>query len=271
MAKTYENWLIVSDIDGTLNTKFRTLNQKNLYAVERFKSLGGRFTLASGRVVPSMEKHCKRIGVNAPVVALNGAAIYDFSQNRVLSKHTIGEFGRNFTREIMEKFPNVEVGIFFTDMVFVVRGGFLAKGQFSFDKSPNVFCNIDAVDNDGWCKVIFWSDPITIKKVRSYCEARIQNNELNFMLTSDWSYEMLQGGVNKGSSALEIAGMLGIDKEHTAGIGDFYNDLELLQAVGFSACAGQAPRDIRESVDLVTCHCNHGSVAQLIDYIIKNF
>ena len=30
MEKTYENWLVVSDIDGTLNNKFRKLPKKKL-------------------------------------------------------------------------------------------------------------------------------------------------------------------------------------------------------------------------------------------------
>lgn len=34
MAKTFENWLVVSDIDGTLNNKFRKLPKRNYDAIK---------------------------------------------------------------------------------------------------------------------------------------------------------------------------------------------------------------------------------------------
>ena len=48
MEKTFENWLVVSDIDGTLNNKIRKLPKRNYDAIKKFTDLGGNFTLASG-------------------------------------------------------------------------------------------------------------------------------------------------------------------------------------------------------------------------------
>ena len=53
-------------------------------------------------------------------------------------------------------------------------------------------------------------------------------------------------------------------------IGDYFNDYEMLKAVGLPACCGQAPQGMKKIAKLVTCHCNKGAVADLIDYIIKN-
>ena len=44
----------------------------------------------------------------------------------------------------------------------------------------------------------------------------------------------------------------------------------MLKAVGLPACCGQAPQGMKKIAKLVTCHCNKGAVADLIDYIIKN-
>ena len=46
MEKTFENWLVVSDIDGTLNNKIRKLPKRNYDAIKKFTELGGNFTLA---------------------------------------------------------------------------------------------------------------------------------------------------------------------------------------------------------------------------------
>ena len=49
------------------------------------------------------------------------------------------------------------------------------------------------------------------------------------------------------------------------------NDYEMLKAVGLPACCGQAPRGMKKIAKLVTCHCNLGAVADLIEHIIKNY
>ena len=39
MKKTFENWLVVSDIDGTLNNKIRKLPKRNYDAIKKFTDL----------------------------------------------------------------------------------------------------------------------------------------------------------------------------------------------------------------------------------------
>ena len=64
--KSLSNWLIASDIDGTLNNKFRRLPKRNELAINEFVSAGGHFTLASGRNPQSMEKHFRRLPIALP-------------------------------------------------------------------------------------------------------------------------------------------------------------------------------------------------------------
>ena len=93
----------------------------------------------------------------------------------------------------------------------------------------------------------------------------------NLMRTSPFSFELVNEGTNKGVAVLKVAELLGIKQEHTAAIGDYFNDYEMLKAVGLPACCGQAPDGMKKIAKLVTCHCNKGAVADLIEYIIKNY
>ena len=45
----YSDWLVASDVDGTILNKRRKLVKKNIDAVADFVKEGGNFTLASGR------------------------------------------------------------------------------------------------------------------------------------------------------------------------------------------------------------------------------
>lgn len=272
MAKTFENWLVVSDIDGTLNNKFRKLPKRNYDAIKKFTSLGGNFTLASGRMISSLKRNYDRVPANQPAVIVNGAGVYDYRREKLLWKQTIGPKGREFVREISELFNNhghsVDVGIFFDDYVYIVKNGLLSRGQMYFDKSHYQVTHIDNVPEEGWMKVIFWSNPLTINELQKYIDKN-ENPDANFMASSLWSLEMLQKDTHKGTGIMWLANQIGIERSHIAAIGDYYNDWDMLKTVGLPACAGQAPKPIHEICKYEACHCNHGCVGDLLEYIMS--
>lgn len=273
MEKTFENWLVVSDIDGTLKNKIRKLPRRNYDAIKKFTDLGGNFTLASGRLQSSLERNYNRITPNQPAVVLNGAGIYDYKKRKMLWRNTIGEKGRDFVRYICEEFDeifkSVDIGVYFDDYVYIVKSGLLAKGTMYFDKARHEYVrSIDEVPEDGWMKVIFWSNPLTINKLEHLVK-NMENPDANFMSSSLWSFEMLQKDTHKGVGIMKLADMIGIDKSHVAAIGDYYNDWDMLKTVGLPACAGQAPSSIHKICKFEACHCNKGCVADLLEYIMS--
>lgn len=273
MEKTFENWLVVSDIDGTLNNKIRRLPKRNYFAIKEFTERGGNFTLASGRLQSSLQRNYNRITPNQPAIVLNGAGLYDFKQEKMLWRSTIGEKGREFVRYISKEFDDifksVDIGVYFDDYVYIVKSGLMAKGTMYVDKAKHEYVkSIDDVPCDGWMKVIFWSNPFTINRLKTLV-SKMENPDANFMVSSDFTLEMLQKDTHKGVGIMKLADMLGIEKSHVAAIGDFYNDWDMLKTVGLPACAGQAPSAIHKICKFEACHCNHGCVADLLEYIMS--
>lgn len=273
MERTFENWLVVSDIDGTLNNKIRKLPKRNYNAIKEFTDRGGNFTLASGRLQSSLERNYNRITPNQPAVVLNGAGLYDYNQRKMLWRSTIGEKGRNFVKYIAtifdDLFKSVDIGVYFDDYVYIVKSGLLAKSTMYFDKAPHEFVkSVDDIPDEGWMKVIFWSNPITLGKLKDVVRS-MENPDANFMSSSDFSFEMLQKDTHKGVGIMKLADMLHIEKSHVAAIGDYYNDWDMLKTVGLPACAGQAPKAIHDICKFEACHCNHGCVADLLEYIMS--
>ncbi|MCM1284821.1 MAG: HAD family hydrolase [Acetobacter sp.] len=273
MEKTFENWLVVSDIDGTLNNKFRKLPKRNYDAIKKFTECGGNFTLASGRLQSSLERNYNRITPNQPAVILNGAGIYDYNKRKMLWQNTIGPKGRDFVRYISKEFDDifkrVDIGIYFADYVYIVKSGLFSKGTMYFDKAKHEYVkSIDDVPEEGWMKVIFWSNPLVINKLQKLVES-MENPDANFMSSSLFSYEMLQKDTHKGVGIMKLADILGIEKSHVAAIGDYYNDWDMLKTVGLPACAGQAPSAIHNICKFEACHCNNGCVADLLEYIMS--
>lgn len=273
MNKNFSDWLVVSDIDGTLNNKFRSLPKRNYDAIKKFTDLGGNFTLASGRITSSLERNYNRIPANQPAVVLNGAGIYDFAKKEMIWRNTISEKGQDFVRNISYEFDKIfkriDIGVYFDDYVYIVRSGLLSKATMHFDKDNyEIVKSVDDVPKDGWMKVIFWSNPIVINTLREVVE-KMPNPDANFMSSSMWSYEMLQKDTHKGVGILKLAEALNIEKKHIAAIGDYYNDWDMLNSVGLPACAGQAPEAIHKICKYEACHCNKGCVADLLEFIMS--
>jgi len=68
------------------------------------------------------------------------------------------------------------------------------------------------------------------------------------------------GSSNKLQLAKDLCSELGITLEEVAFVGDEINDLELLEAVGYSACPADAPYYIKKAVD-TTLDVNGGEGA----------
>ena len=270
MQNTFGKWLVASDIEGTLNSKARKLPKRNGEAIDKFISAGGYFTLASGRPINSLERAWKTVQTSCPAVALNGGLIYDFNEHKVVKKLSIPKVGQDFVKMIARKYKgifSVDVGIFGAEKAYIVKPGVFSMCQVIFDRVPHIVTGFENVPDDDWCKIIFWGFPPAIKRIKA--EAAKHPEVGNFMSSSIVSFEMLAPNVHKGTGVMELAAMLGVDKEHTAAIGDYFNDWDMLKTVAFPACAGQAPKEIHDICKLVACHCNNGCVADLLEHIMS--
>lgn len=271
--KTLSHWLVASDIDGTINNKGRQLVQRNYDAVHKYiNEYGGNFTLASGRSPHSMRKHYKRLDIpDGKAIVINGAGIYDFAQEKMIWTSPLNEHCIDMIRKTAKKFPTISFQVISDKAVYIFRPTPSSRILAINAKLPvKYYYSFEAMPKEDWYKVIFTGLPPALKLVSKYIE-KMSNTTENLMFSSQWSYEMVNEDTNKGKAVLKLAEILGVDKEHTAAIGDYYNDYEMLKTVAFPACCGQAPKDMKKIAKLVTCHCNNGAVADLLEYLIKNF
>lgn len=271
-GKALSNWLIASDIDGTINNKRRKLVQRNYDAVHKFiDEYGGNFTLASGRSPYSMLKHFKRLDIpDGKAIVINGAGIYDFAEEKMIWSSPLNDHCIDMVRKTAKKFPYLAFQIITDKAVMLFRPTVAARILAINARLPvKYYYNFEKMPKDNWYKVIFTGFPAELKLVSRFIES-MSNTTENLMFSSVCSYEMVNEDTNKGKAVLKLAELLSIDKENTAAIGDYFNDYEMLRQVGLPACCGQAPKGMKEIAKLVTCHCNNGAVADLIEYIIKN-
>ena len=271
--KDYSNWLIVSDIDGTLNNKLRRTPKVNTRAIDTFVHQNkGNFTLASARSVPSMRPHYKKLpDVKTPAIILNGAGIYDYEKEEMVWFNSIKESAIEIVRDAMKKYSFLEIGVFAADMIYLVRPRIMSEVMMLIDRLPfRRLRTIDDVPKGNWGKIICFCPPWQVKEIRKFFSERT-GDEHCLIDTGPISFDLVDKNTNKGYAVGVLSEILGIDKKNISAIGDYYNDWDMLKSVSHPACAGQAPDDIKEICEFKACHCNKGAVADLIEYIKKTY
>lgn len=271
-TKNLSDWLVVSDIDGTLNNKLRQLPKRNREAINRFVlECNGNFTLASGRNVQSMRKHYENLPIaGTPAVILNGAGVYDYNHEKMLHFDAINDHAMDLVFELYKRFPLLEIEILTDKMIYTLNSRIFAKVMVRADKLHYINCkHPEEIPRENWGKVIFLGMPDLIKRLRKYVDT-LTDTRANFMSSSISSFEMLNEGVHKGTGVMKIAELYGIERSHTAAIGDYFNDYDMLKTVGLPACCGQAPKAMHEIAKFHACHCNKGAVADLLEYIMND-
>ena len=81
--------MIVCDLDGTLLAGKSNIPEENITALRRAMAAGVQVVIASGRMIEATLPIAEKIGVNAPMVLLNGAMVYDPESDRILAGTTI--------------------------------------------------------------------------------------------------------------------------------------------------------------------------------------
>ena len=273
MQDLYSKWLLISDIDGTLNTKSFKLPENNKIAIKEFVNNGGNFTLCSGRNLQSLSVHYNRLGINTPAIFLNGAGIYDFKNNEMIYQNFISSEGEKIILDVLKKHKLAQLTVFTADKILLatrkcIYGRVISK----MDKLDcELYKKISDLPRGVWGKVSFFGTKGLINKLKDVFSNDDNSKLFECFKTSPFTLEVVSKGVNKGAAVLKLAELLNIEKSNTAAIGDYYNDVEMLKRVAHPVCCGQAPDDIKEISEYVACHCNDGAVADFIDYIKTNY
>ena len=273
MQDLYSKWLLISDIDGTLNTKSFKLPENNKIAIKEFVNNGGNFTLCSGRNLQSLSIHYNKLGISTPAIFLNGAGIYDFKNNEMIYQNSISSEGEKIILDVLKKHKLAQLTVFTADKILLatrkcIYGRIISK----MDKLDcELYKKISDLPRGVWGKVSFFGTKGLINKLKDVFSNDDNSKLFECFKTSPYTLEVVRKGVNKGAAVLKLAELLNIEKSNTAAIGDYYNDVEMLKRVAHPVCCGQAPDDIKEISEYVACHCNDGAVADFIDYIKTNY
>ncbi len=235
----YEGYTIVSDMDGTLLNSAGKLSKENKKAIETFVNEGGNFTVATGRMLPSVKRHIEDLKATIPVILYNGSKIYDFSTGEVLFEAFIEDYRKAVVKEIAKDNPSFGIEIYAEEGVYIYQRCFLTE-RFSKLGYEVYYEVTDEIFNKKWTKVLIIADEEALDSLESSYGECYEKGAI--IRTGECYLEIVPNNISKGSALRYLCNRLNINKEKLITIGDNMNDLELLTVgkVGYCVENGAA-------------------------------
>lgn len=266
----YAKYLFVSDVDGTL-AHFQDIPRRNVEVIEAFIAQGGIFSICTGRAFASLREMVHQVAVNAPVVTLNGATLYDWQADRPLFTVDLPPAGKEILAPVLEAFPEAGVMLVTEDNYFVLRDGRAIDPQVEAHLEELIgmmrhfkICTPETAPK-AWSKYIFHVPPVRAQAVVDFCKNLPGADDLAIFQTQTGHIDVMSAQGIKGQGLRRLADHMGIDLAHTGAVGDHYNDLDMLETAAWSAAVQGAPDALIQAADYVTCSFEQGATGDALE------
>ena len=260
--------LICVDMDGTMLRDDQTISNETQQYFRDLVKQGYYIVITSGRPFRAIEKYYNQLGLNTPVVCINGGMIYLPKSKTILFRKTfdkdfvnsiistIGE--ENFKYILLEdikdnvylKDDNIEYFFDYKEGMNVIYGPLKDKIQ---------------ADLDG---VILELNDSSLRVKLTEVATRIKG--INFRFWENCNIgELYFTNVNKYTSLSLLAEIYNITNEDIICFGDAANDIEMIKRAGIGIAMKNGEKSVQMYSDMVSLEDNnHDGVMQTLKLLL---
>jgi Cof subfamily protein (haloacid dehalogenase superfamily) len=260
--------LVVSDVDGTLLTKDKTLTDAAKAAVRRLHEAGIGFTITSSRPTIGMRFLIEPLAITLPVGAFNGSCIVD-PQLKPIERHLIPAAAAQRCLDVLNEF-GVDIWLF-TNEQWLTRhpdGEYVPHEKRAIRADPTIVADF-APYLEAACKIVGSSSDAALLQA---CEAAMQKAlgaDATAIRSQSYYLDVTPPGCDKGTFVQTIAKRQGISTDAVATIGDMQNDLAMFRKSGLSIAMGNATDDVKKIATHVTASNEDEGFAKAIDMVLR--
>jgi Cof subfamily protein (haloacid dehalogenase superfamily) len=261
--------LVVSDVDGTLLTKNKTLTDDAKRAVLRLKEAGIGFTIVSSRPSLGMCFLIEPLQITLPFGSFNGSSIVD-PQLKPIEQHLIPTSAAQRSLEVLNEF-GVDIWLF-TNEKWLTRNGdgeYVPHEKLAIRADPTIVADFSPYLSAA-CKIVGASSDAALLQ---RCEAAMQKAlgaQATAVRSQTYYLDVTPPGCDKGTFVQEMAKRQGISTDAVATIGDMQNDLAMFKTSGLSIAMGNATDDVKKLATHVTTSNEDEGFARAIEMILKD-
>lgn len=268
----FDNIIIISDVDGTFLGKDSRIVPQNINAIKHFTENGGKFTFISGRTPVEFLELIPQVPelANLPVGCCNGIYLYDFQNQCPLMDITLDN-------EVLYKafLPYLKKNNGKT-FIFAAHGsdfyGFSQK-DFEFVSKFPERCHLitpEELKTIPVNKIVVLGEKHDIFPMRDEITEKY-SDYFHSVHSLPYAVEYIKNGSSKASTVERIREISADKKTKIFAIGDYQNDIEMLNAADFTASSSNALPEISAITQIHVCDHDTGAIADLIRIIEEKY
>jgi Cof subfamily protein (haloacid dehalogenase superfamily) len=268
--------LIVCDLDGTLLDSRKMISTANFHAIRSARERGIFVTVCSGRIHPMLEVYSRRLGISGPLIASNGAVVYDTRTNtlpylKAADREAVYALLRFCEDRDMDYIAATAEGCWYRKNSrriarFEQYNQLAAASALPLiplhEFSPLLN---DALESDIYKILVSELGPeeqrITAEYVRSLGTLSATSSEPGLV-------DVSARGVDKGEGMRNLCGILGLEKQQVCAFGDYWNDIPMLDEAGLPIAMGNADDEVKKHALVTTASNDEDGVALAINQYI---
>jgi Cof subfamily protein (haloacid dehalogenase superfamily) len=260
--------LVVSDVDGTLLTRDKTLTERAKSSVRRLHDAGIGFTITSSRPTIGMRFLIEPLSISLPVGAFNGSSIVDPRMNPI-EQHLIPASAVTRSLQILSEF-GVDIWLFTNDQ-WLTRNGdgeYVPLEKRAIRADPTIVSDFSPYLSSA-CKIVgASSDAPHLERCEKVMREALGTQALA-VRSQTYYLDITPPGFDKGTFVQAMVSRLGISTDAVATIGDMQNDLAMFRTSGLSIAMGNATDDVKQQATHVTTSNEQEGFAGAVEMILK--
>ena len=263
--------LIAMDMDGTLLDEDQRIPPENLAALTEAMAQGVHIAICSGRAPSDVSYYASDAGLDTcHILSLNGACCLDRPHGKPYALHLFSPDQAERISDVLLRY-GVTFACFQQNRLIVVNedtqnnplnwGTYVTRdGQQAVGYGTQALA---AHRGEGICKMVYIDEDRAprIQQVRKALEPIA-----GIVVTSSWSnnLEIMPASINKGLALQGLANRLNIPAAQVMALGDYDNDLEMIQYAGWGIAMGNASASLKQVARHITLSNDQFGVAAAI-------
>jgi Cof subfamily protein (haloacid dehalogenase superfamily) len=268
--------MVCIDMDGTLLDSRKQISATNIAMLQKAHAQGVRIVISTGRTYADAQYYSGLIGIEAAIIAANGAYIQAAKEEEPIYQSCLGP---DLAAQILNTCRQYRIAPNFHTPQKEYYGSWLmtirwALLSFRTGVSRNATHARKMVRGyQSWKRVIAAEQGRIVKcvvigfnrqKLQRLREEFAQNEALEVVSSWTNNLELNCKGITKGKGVELLARHYNIKREEIIAIGDSENDLSMLEYAGLGVAMGNAAPAIKRKADLVTAANDDDGVAKVI-------
>jgi Cof subfamily protein (haloacid dehalogenase superfamily) len=238
--------LVALDLDGTLLNSQSQLSAKHIEAVSKAQNAGVQVVIATGRYYMQTERIIQELGFDGILVSNDGAVTIKNKTKEIIHEHsfTVEEISPliHYCRQNQIHFSLTTAFNYYVEIMSSYQVDKCKLYEISYTTHEDVLQLNETVMKftiDDEKRVNGWQD-ITLP------------SSIKIRANAEFFKEYVHHQTSKTNGLRKVLDIYGINPSEIIAIGDFYNDLDMIEYAGLGIAMGNAPDDVKVKANDVT-------------------